>query len=132
MLSLSCFVFPRLFFQFPRRIFRRFVAFGLALSLAADPAEIDFQVVADAAANPLAPSPEVAALASDAEAIKKATIVAAMERARAQREAVRPRNTERLSAEQEKEIAAIEARRRALQPDAERADAASTPPRTAE
>ena len=89
-------------------------------------------VVADAAANPLAPSPEVAALASDAEAIKKATIVAAMERARAQREAVQPRNTERLSAEQEKEIAAIEARRRALQPDAERADAASTPPRTAE
>jgi ferredoxin len=45
----------------------------------------------------------------DADAVKKATIVAAMERARAQREAVQPRNTEQLTAQQQREIAAIEA-----------------------
>ena len=61
------------------------------------------------AADPAAATPAV-----DAEAIKKATIVAAMERARAQRAAVQPRNTEQLTAEQQKEVAAVEARRAAL------------------
>jgi electron transport complex protein RnfC len=62
-----------------------------------------------------------AAPATDADAVRKATIVAAMERARAQRAAVQPRNTEQLTAEQQQEIAAIEARRLALR-------AATTPP----
>lgn len=49
----------------------------------------------------------------DAEAVKKATIAAAMERARAQRAAVPARNVEQLTADQQSEIAAIEARRAA-------------------
>ena len=53
--------------------------------------------------------------AADAEAVRKAKIAAAMERARAQRAAVLPRNTEQLTAEQKQEIAAIEARRLAVQ-----------------
>ncbi|WP_300318929.1 electron transport complex subunit RsxC [Accumulibacter sp.] len=60
-----------------------------------------------------APRPATPATAGDAEAIKKATIVAAMERARAQREAVQPKNTEQLSSEQKRQIAAVEARRAA-------------------
>ena len=52
---------------------------------------------------------------TDAEAVRKAKIAAAMERARAQRAAVLPRNTEQLTAEQKQDIAAIEARRLALQ-----------------
>ena len=58
----------------------------------------------------------------DAEAAKKAAIAAAMERARQQREAAQPRNTdsEALSAPLRKEIAEIEARRKPLQ-DAEAA-----------
>jgi electron transport complex protein RnfC len=73
-------------------------------------------VKADAAASQSAASAEAAVTTSpaDPEAVKKATIVAAMERARAQREAAQPRNTEQLSAAQQKEIAAIEARRAAL------------------
>jgi electron transport complex protein RnfC len=54
---------------------------------------------------------------SDPDTVRKATIVAAMERARAQREAVKPRNTEQLTVEQKNEIAAIEARRAALKPE---------------
>jgi electron transport complex protein RnfC len=61
---------------------------------------------------PAADKPPAAA-ASDAEATKKATIAAAIERARAQRESAQPRNTERLSSGQQREIAAVEARRAA-------------------
>jgi electron transport complex protein RnfC len=57
-----------------------------------------------------APAPEL-----DAEAIKKATIVAAMERARAQRAAVQPKNTDQLTFEQKRQLAAVDARRAALQ-----------------
>ena len=46
-----------------------------------------------------------------AEAAKKAAIAAAMARAKAQREAAQPKNTDQLSPEQAREMAAIEARR---------------------
>jgi electron transport complex protein RnfC len=45
------------------------------------------------------------------KAAKMATIQAAMERAKAQREAAQPKNTEALKAAQQKEIDEIEARR---------------------
>jgi electron transport complex protein RnfC len=51
----------------------------------------------------------------DADAAKKAAIAAAMERARQQREAVQPKNTDGLTVAQRKEIAEIEARRAPLQ-----------------
>ena len=63
---------------------------------------------------------------TDAEAVRKAKIAAAMERARAQRAAVLPRNTEQLTVEQKQEIAAIEARRLALLTSA--AQPAGSPP----
>jgi len=63
---------------------------------------------------------------TDGEAVRKAKIAAAMERARAQRAAVLPRNTEQLTAEQKQEIAAIEARRLALLTSA--AQPAGSPP----
>jgi len=65
---------------------------------------------------------------TDAEAVRKAKIAAAMERARAQRAAVLPRNTEQLTVEQKQEIAAIEARRLALLTSA--APLAGSPPET--
>ena len=72
----------------------------------------------------------VAAAPLDAEAVKKSTIVAAMERARQQRESVQPKNTEGLSVAQRKEIAEIEARRLPLQElsalNAENAEAQSS------
>ena len=68
----------------------------------------------DEAAVP-APATVVANITVDAEAAKKAAIAAAMERARAQREAVQPKNTDGLTIAQRKEIAAIEARRAVLQ-----------------
>ena len=72
-----------------------------------------------ARSNALPIAPVVAEVATapavDAEAVKKATIVAAMERARAQREAAQPKNIALLTAEQQREIAAIEARRAVLQ-----------------
>ncbi len=49
--------------------------------------------------------------AHDPESTRKATIQAAMERARAQREAAQPRNTDHLTPRQEADIAAVEARR---------------------
>ncbi|WP_300452591.1 electron transport complex subunit RsxC [Accumulibacter sp.] len=67
-------------------------------------------------ASPASESATPAAPLVDAEAVKKATIVAAMERARAQREAQPPRNTAALSAEQQKAVAEIEARRAAALP----------------
>ena len=83
---------------------------------------------AKAAAPKPAPTPEAVApvtadAPTDAEAAKKAAIAAAMERARLQREAVQPKNTEGLTIAQRKEIAEIEARRGVLEekaaPDAE-------------
>ena len=72
-----------------------------------------------------------AAAAVDAEAIRKAAIAAAMERARVQRELAQPKNTDRLSAEQAREIAAVEARRAVLPATAEpAAPAAGTGPPT--
>ena len=64
--------------------------------------------------------------ALDAEALKKATIQAAMERARAQRAGQAARNTDRLTPEQAKEIAAVDARR------ARQASSASAPPASPE
>lgn len=57
----------------------------------------------------------VAAVTLDAEAVKKAAIAAAIERARQQRESVLPKNTDGLTVAQRKEIAEIEARRAPLQ-----------------
>ncbi|MBN9423434.1 MAG: electron transport complex subunit RsxC [Candidatus Accumulibacter sp. 66-26] len=71
----------------------------------------DAGIGAPAAADGGAP----AAAPLDAEAVKKATIAAAIERARQQREAVQPKNTDRLTPAQQKEIAEIEARRAPLQ-----------------
>ncbi len=68
---------------------------------------------APAADHPPAAAGEAATTASEAEAAKKAAIAAAIERARLQRESAQPRNTERLSAGQQREIAAVEARRAA-------------------
>ncbi|EXI87635.1 MAG: hypothetical protein AW11_02499 [Candidatus Accumulibacter regalis] len=49
-----------------------------------------------------------------------------MERARAQRAAVQPRNTEQLTSEQKRQLAAVDARRAALQAeDAAELEAAS-------
>ena len=58
------------------------------------------------------PAPQAAPAPVDAEKeAKMATIQAAMERARAQRETARPKNTDNLSPEQGKVAAEIEARR---------------------
>jgi electron transport complex protein RnfC len=60
-------------------------------------------------------APAVAADApTDADAAKKATIAAAIERARVQRETAEPKNTDGLTIAQRKEIAEIEARRAPL------------------
>ena len=70
------------------------------------PAEAPGPASADTAATPAAPS------AADAEkAAKLATIQAAMERAKAQREAAQPKNTEQLTPEQQRAADEIEARR---------------------
>ena len=58
-------------------------------------------------------------VAVDAEKeAKKATILAAMERAKAQREAAQSKNTDNLNAQQQRDIAEIEARREVIQPAA--------------
>ena len=79
-----------------------------AAAKAAEKKETSDETAAPAAA-PVAPEAPI-----DAEAAKKAAIAAAMERARAQREAVEPKNTDGLTIAQRKEIAAIEARRAVL------------------
>ena len=61
----------------------------------------------------------------DAEATKKAAIAAAIERARVQREAVQPKNTDGLTIAQRKEIAGIEARRGPLQVEENASDTES-------
>ena len=58
--------------------------------------------------------PPSAAVESSQDAVKKAAIAAAIERAKSQREAVAPKNTDHLTPEQQKEIAEIEARRARL------------------
>ena len=85
-----------------------------------------------AAAKKAAPQPETGAasesttgeapaadaavdVATQAQAAKKAAIAAAIERARVQREAVEPKNTDGLTIAQRKEIAEIEARRSVLE-----------------
>lgn len=64
-----------------------------------------------------APEPAMAGTdpAVEAQAAKKAAIAAAIERARVQREAVEPKNTDGLTFAQRKEIAEIEARRSVLE-----------------
>lgn len=66
---------------------------------------------ASSAAAATGPATAAVATPAAADAARKAAIAAAMERARVQREAVQARNTEALSPEQQREIAAIEARR---------------------
>ncbi len=78
----------------------------LARAAAAKAAE---KPAASAAAAPAAVAPD------PAEAAKKAAIAAAIERAKTQREAAQPKNTEGLTIAQRKEIAEIEARRAPLQ-----------------
>ena len=71
---------------------------------------------AKAAQATVAPEAAIAKEAGevDAEAAKKATIAAAMERARAQREAAQPKNTEDLSEAKRREIEEIDRRRAPL------------------
>ena len=65
-----------------------------------------------------------------AEAAKKAAIAAAMARAKAQREAAQPKNTEALTPEQARDMAEIEARR--VQAGIAEAPAAPTATKTEE
>ena len=70
------------------------------------------------------PAAETSSVAVDPEkAAKMATIQAAMERAKAQREAAQPKNTEALTAEQQRAVDEIEARRVVLETN-QRADTA--------
>ena len=98
----------------------------LAMAAAAQAAKKAAEAAAAAAAESSAPEavtpePEAAAVtprvdAVDAEkAAKMATIQAAMERAKAQREAAQPKNTEALTAEQQRAVDDIEARRAVLE-----------------
>ncbi|MBK5915659.1 electron transport complex subunit RsxC [Rhodocyclus purpureus] len=82
---------------------------------------------AASAAAESVPATAAAATPSAADAARKAAIAAAMERARVQREAVQARNTEALSPEQQREIAAIEARRASAAGAAAAAPPAETP-----
>ncbi|MGB8543692.1 MAG: electron transport complex subunit RsxC, partial [Azonexus sp.] len=67
------------------------------------------------------PAPEAAAIAPRGDAVdagkaaKMATIQAAMERAKAQREATQPKNTEALTTDQQRAVDEIEARRTVLE-----------------
>lgn len=74
-------------------------------------------ITGDLAADTTAPHPAAVPVGTDADAAKKAAIAAALERAKAQRAAVQPQNTEQLSPAQQKEIDTIEARRRATAPN---------------
>ena len=87
----------------------------LAKAAAAKKAAAPVAPAADTAST-TTPAAAPADAASEALAAKKAAIAAAIERARAQREAVEPKNTDGLTIAQRKEIAEIEARRAPLQP----------------
>ena len=58
------------------------------------------------------------------KAAKMATIQAAMARAKAQREAIPPKNTESLTPQQQHDLTEIEARRTVLEPQTETPNAA--------
>ncbi len=83
---------------------------------------------AEKKAGPAAPesAPAAGAAPTDAEAAKKAAIAAAIERARVQRGAVQPKNTDELTVAQKKEIADIEARRAPLQAEQSRTEPQTT------
>jgi electron transport complex protein RnfC len=103
------------------------LARAAAVQAARKAAEAAAAAAAGEAPLPAAPGSETASAAVDAaKDAKKATIEAAMARARAQREAVQPKNVEALSNARQKEIDEIEARRQA----ARMADAAGPAPTT--
>jgi electron transport complex protein RnfC len=91
------------------------LAKAAAAQAAKKAAEAAAQAAAPADSAPVAVTEAVVAAPeiNAAEAAKKAAIQAAMERAKSQRDAAATRNTERLNAEQQQEIEAIEARRSA-------------------
>ncbi len=66
---------------------------------------------AQPAAGEAAPASQAVAAVDPEKAAKRATIEAAMARAKAQREAAQPKNTDHLTPGQQKEVAEIEARR---------------------
>lgn len=78
-----------------------------AIQAAKKAAEITVAATASTETDIVPPPPP----ADDPEAMKKATIAAAIERAKAQRAAIQPRNTEAISAKTSQEITEIEARR---------------------
>jgi electron transport complex protein RnfC len=88
-----------------------------AAAAAAESTPLDSPPVesANATANTEATQPVPVDAEKDA---KKATILAAMERAKAQREAAQIKNTDNLNAQQQRDIADIEARREVIQPAA--------------
>ncbi|MBI4740783.1 MAG: electron transport complex subunit RsxC [Betaproteobacteria bacterium] len=83
---------------------------------------------AEKKAGPAAPegTPAAGTVPADADAAKKAAIAAAIERARVQREAAQPKNTDELTVAQKKEIADIEARRAPLQAEQSRTEPQTT------
>ena len=83
-----------------------------AAAAAAGDAGTAAPAVASDAAAPAAPIATIDA----AKEAKMATIQAAIERAKAQREAAQPKNTETLSPQQQRDIAEIESRRTVLEP----------------
>ena len=85
-----------------------------------------------AAPTPDATPAPAAEAPTDAEAAKKAAIAAAIERARLQREAVQPKNTDGLTIAQRKEIAEIEARRAPLQAPQTALNAESAEPQSSQ
>jgi electron transport complex protein RnfC len=83
------------------------------------PAESTNTTANSEATQPVIPQGGFLQGAVDAEKdAKKATILAAMERAKAQREAAQIKNTEYLNAQQQRDIDEIEARREIIQPAA--------------
>ncbi|MDD2744608.1 MAG: electron transport complex subunit RsxC [Rhodocyclaceae bacterium] len=73
---------------------------------------------AEALVEPANPAPSQTSTVDAEKEAKKATILAAMERAKAQREAAQIKNTDNLNAQQQRDIAEIEARREVIQPTA--------------
>jgi Na+-translocating ferredoxin:NAD+ oxidoreductase subunit C len=96
----------------------------LAKAAAAQAAKKAAEAATTAGDTPAAQTPAEAAV-DPAEAAKKAAIAAAMARAKAQREAAQPKNTDELTPEQAREMADIEARR-------QQAGIAETPAATTE
>ena len=99
----------------------------LAKAAAAQAAKKAAEAAAAAAAPPegveapvesATPAPSQTITVDAEKEAKKATILAAMERAKAQREAAQIKNTDNLNAQQQRDIAEIEARREVIQPSA--------------